>query len=136
MKAIEFEIGAEIEDENGTIGTVIGNSFKDDDEAVAVEWEDHTLEKVHVSEISLYKDMEKEFGEVAAIINRKIGEVVHALKEVNRLRREANLPSLIYTSWSCEEDHPYLEQKLEMIDVSELEGELSDAGWSTSSSYC
>ncbi|HEY5236324.1 MAG TPA: hypothetical protein VIJ14_09115 [Rhabdochlamydiaceae bacterium] len=104
-------------------------------------------------------DIEKEFKETSEKINAKIKEVVVALREANRLAQEAGLPSLIYTQFIQEEDDTLeklteaelkilddneewdgesspLKMKLDMIDVSDLEGEIESAGWSTSSSYC
>ena len=104
-------------------------------------------------------DIEKEFKETSEKINAKIKEVVVALREANRLAQEAGLPSLIYTQFIQEEDDTLeklteaelktlddneewdgesspLKMKLNMIDVSDLEGEIEEAGWSTSSSYC
>ena len=100
-------------------------------------------------------DLEQDFAKTAELINAKIKEAVAALREVNRLADEAGLPSLIYTQYIeeydditeaelklLEEDEDWdgestpLKMKLNMIDVSDLEGEIESAGWSTSSSYC
>jgi hypothetical protein len=104
-------------------------------------------------------DLDKDFEKVAQQINAKIKEAAAALSEANRLADAAGLPSLIYTQWigeddsslddMSEEDRQRLEEdeewdgestplkmKLDMIDVSDLEGEIQSAGWSTSSSYC
>jgi hypothetical protein len=101
--------------------------------------------------------LEKEFEKTAEAINAKVKEATEALKEANRLASEAGLPALIYTQWTREDDdYEYseeeleelesdedwdgeatpLERKINMLDVSELEGQLEQAGWSTSSSYC
>jgi hypothetical protein len=101
--------------------------------------------------------LEKDFEKTAEAINAKVKEATKALEEANRLAKEAGLPALIYTQWTREDDdYEYseeeleelesdenwdgeatpLERKLNMIDVSDLEGELEQAGWSTSSSYC
>ncbi len=102
-------------------------------------------------------DLEKDFQETADKINAKVKEATEALREANRLASEAGLPALIYTQYTRDDDdYEYseeeledlesdenwdgeatpLERKLNMIDVSDLEGELCDAGWSTSSAYC
>jgi len=104
-------------------------------------------------------EIDKDFEKVAAQINAKIKEAAAALSEANRLADAAGLPSLIYTQWigeddsslddMSEEDRQRLEEdeewdgestplkmKIDMIDVSDLEGEIQSAGWSTSSSYC
>lgn len=103
--------------------------------------------------------LDKDFAKIAEQINAKIKEATDALREVNRLTEEAGLPSLIYTQYIqeyddtldklteaelklLEEDEEWdgestpLKMKLDMIDVSDLEGEIESAGWSTSSSYC
>ncbi len=136
MKAIEMEINTKIQDEDGNVGVVIGNQLKDGPEIIAIEWEEGGLGKVNVNDVNLYKDLEAEFGDTASQINRKIREATKALREVNRLREEANLPALFNSQWLRDEGDCYLAQKLEMIDVSDLETEINSAGWSTSSSYC
>ena len=100
-------------------------------------------------------DLDNDFDEVAKKINAKLKEAAEALREANRLSTEAGLIGLIYTQFT-RDDLEYnlgrkptaeqkiglqkqleeLEKKLEKIDVGELESELCDAGWSTSSSYC
>lgn len=115
-------------------------------------------------------DLENEFQKTANAINAKLQEAANALKEANRLAREAKLPALIVTQWNEDqfldafdkssdeeeedeeldedsEEEDYDEEEyddpserirdmMEKIDVSPLEAELEDAGWSTSSSYC
>lgn len=103
--------------------------------------------------------LDKDFQLVADKINAKVKEAALALQEANRLADEAGIPSLIYTQWTSEDDTTLddltkeelekleadedwdgeatpLRMKVEMIDVSDLESEINDAGWSTSSSYC
>ena len=87
-------------------------------------------------------DVEQDFAAVAAQINAKLKEAAEALKEANRLKDEANLSTMIMAEW-VREDHyddkeglEELESRLELIDVSNLEDQLCQAGWSTSSSYC
>ena len=104
-------------------------------------------------------ELDKDWAETAAKINAKIKEAAEVFAEVNKLAAEAGLPGLIYTQWirenmeydqrsavrtgekplskeeinqKCDE----LQEKLESIDVGPLESEMSDGGWSTSSSYC
>lgn len=99
--------------------------------------------------------LDNDFDEVANKINAKLKEATEALREANRLSTEAGLVGLIYTQFT-RDDLEYnlgrkptaeqkaelqkqleeLEEKLEKIDVSELESELCDAGWNPSSSYC
>lgn len=104
-------------------------------------------------------NIEKDFEQTAAQINAKIKEAAMALEEANRLATAAGLPGLIYTQWVGEDDTTLddlseeemqrledndewdgestpLKMKMDMIDVSDLEGEIDSAGWSTSSSYC
>lgn len=108
--------------------------------------------------------LDKEFdAEVLAKLNAKLEEAAEVMKEVNALRSQLGLDSLILTSW--ERDHLYSElqskfdedenissdQELyDLIDdkmveyeafygrikTDALEGQLNSAGWSTSSSYC
>ncbi len=58
---------------------------------------------------------------------------------------EAGLPALIINQsvreddyYGCDEDDETspLQTKFEMIDVSDLEEEMENSGWSASSSYC
>ncbi len=100
--------------------------------------------------VNIMSDLEKDFDVIAAQINSKIAEAVAALKEVNRLKDEAELPALICANWIAEnmecdssmsraelnQKLDQLSKKLEKIDVHQLESELCNAGWSTSSSYC
>ena len=103
-------------------------------------------------------ELDKDFEETANKINVKLKEAAAALREANQLASEAGLPGLIYTQWTREDDEtsfteeeldaleedPHwdgdestpLERKMNMIDVSELEGQIQNGGWSTSSSYC
>jgi len=104
-------------------------------------------------------DLEQDFDKVAEQINAKVKEAADALREANRLADEAGLPSLIYTQWTSDDDSSLqdldkearqkleedeewdgesspLKMKIDKIDVSDLEGEIQMAGWSTSSSYC
>lgn len=103
--------------------------------------------------------LDQDFKQVADQINAKVKEATEALREANRLASEAGLPALIYTQWTSEDDTTLddlseeeaqkleedeewdgesspLKMKMDLIDVSDLESELCDAGWSTSSSYC
>lgn len=98
------------------------------------------------------RELEINFDEILVKINAKLKEAALALREANRLAYdEANLPGLIFTQFTdlshigCDyitDDDKRddainkLHDRLNKIDVSELEGELEDAGWSTSSSYC
>lgn len=102
---------------------------------------------------------EKEFKETADKINAKLKEAAEALREANRMASEAGLPGLIYTQWTSDDDSSLedmddaarerleedeewdgesspLKMKMDLIDVSDIEGEIQEAGWSTSSSYC
>lgn len=103
-------------------------------------------------------ELDQDFAKVAEQINVKIKEAALALQEANRLANEAGIPSLIYTQWTndatalddlSEEELKVLEaneewdgestplkMKIDMLHVSELEGAIESAGWSTSSSYC
>ena len=103
--------------------------------------------------------IDNDFEQTAAQINRKIVEAATALREANRLAREAGLPSLIYTQYTSEYDSTLdtlseeereslendpewdgesspMKMKADLIDVSALEKEIEKGGWSTSSSYC
>ena len=102
--------------------------------------------------------LDEDFIKAAEQINAKVKEAVSALREANRLASEAGLPALAYTQYVAEEDDlesldeatlklleedeewdgesTPLKMKIDMIDISDLEGEIKVAGWSTSSSYC
>ena len=96
-------------------------------------------------------DLEKDFDTVVEQINLKLKEAASAVQEANRLSEEIGLPALISTQWMYDdmraknrelsreeisEKCEALQEKLEKINVSELEIALGDGGWSTSSSYC
>ncbi len=104
-------------------------------------------------------DLDKDFQQTAEQINAKVKEATAALREANRLAKEAGLPGIVYTEYVRYDDSSLgdlseeelakleanpdwdgestpLKMKIDMIDASDLESELSDAGWSTSSSYC
>ena len=103
-------------------------------------------------------DLESDFKETAEKINAKIKEAAAALAEANELASKAGLPALIYTqfidddsrddefeaqldklsedeNWDGDERSP-LERKMSLIDVSDLESEIENGGWQTSSAYC
>lgn len=109
-------------------------------------------------------ELDQDFESLAEQINAKLAEAAEKLREVNELRVQAGLQSLIFSQWerddvyrrisreveeSDEASNPdfdvdeAIETKMEeyeakynAIDVSDLEEELGSAGWSTSSSYC
>jgi len=81
-------------------------------------------------------DIEKSWEETAKQINAKLQEAAAAVREANRLAAEAGLDCLIHTQWTGEDLEEDEAEMLEDIDVSDLEDELDQAGWSTSSSYC
>lgn len=94
-------------------------------------------------------ELDKDFVKLATQINAKLKEAAAALREANELADKAKLPGLInsqfiyedmrYKGSSREEINAArdeFEEKYQLIDVSELEDELGNGGWSTSSSYC
>lgn len=100
-------------------------------------------------------DLNNDFDTLAEQINAKLKEAAAAVREANRLGDKLGLPALICTQQlyddlvyqnrgkenplsqdDIEDKMKEYEDKLEKIDVGELESALSDAGWSTSSSYC
>jgi len=100
-------------------------------------------------------ELDKDFEETASLINRKLKEAATALREANRLADEAGLPGLFFSQFTREDmqyrnkyaDNPLseddleekmdeMQEKLEHIDVSDIESAMSGAGWNTSSSYC
>src|SRR5271166_3996364 len=108
---------------------------------------------------NIMSEIDQQFKAAAEQINAKLREAAAALREANKLANAAGLPCLIYTQWTSEDDSTMdnlsdeerqaleddeewdgesspLKMKVDMLDVSELEGEISSAGWSTSSSYC
>lgn len=86
--------------------------------------------------------LNQEFNDTVEALKVKLQEAAKAMREANELREKANLPTLVMSVWvqddlsndECEE----LDAKLKPLynDISALESELNDAGWSTSSSYC
>jgi hypothetical protein len=110
-------------------------------------------------EIKLMTNLVQEFEKTAEEINTRLKIAAVALREANKLANAAGLPSLIYAQWTGDQDDSLdalskdernllendedwdgesspLKMKIDMIDVSALEDEISVAGWSTSSSYC
>lgn len=87
-------------------------------------------------------ELEKSWEESASQIARKLTEATEALRAANRLASEAGVQSFIVTQWTYDdlgaEKAKELGEKLKAIRsvVSELESEINDAGWSTSSAYC
>lgn len=102
-------------------------------------------------------ELDQDFDQLVGQINSKVREAAIALKEANRLAREAGLDALIYTQWTddnseeemtdeereARENDPEwdgesspLKMKMDKIDVDALESAIQSAGWSTSSSYC
>ena len=81
-------------------------------------------------------EIDKDFEQTIKQINVKLKEAAASIKEVNRLKEEAGLPSIILASWirNDRDGLAKLAETLEHIDVSDLEKEMSIAGWSTSSS--
>lgn len=102
--------------------------------------------------------LDQDFIKTAEQINAKVAEATLALREANRLAEEAGLPALFYTQYIAEGDDldsldeatlqrleaddewdgesTPLKIKMDMIDISDLEGQIENAGWQTSSSYC
>jgi hypothetical protein len=98
-------------------------------------------------------ELEKDFEKTIVKINEKLQEAAKALKKANTLAGKIGFKhGLIFGSWAKEyelneleksqdedsEEDPYdiLQKKYEQIDVSALEEAMSEAGWSSSSSYC
>ena len=105
-------------------------------------------------------DLDKDFEGLVEQANAKLAEAAKALDEANELRSKAGFDSFIFSVWQREEAYrtiknrieeeenrkatseeiydeiEKLQAKYEKFDVSELEGAMEDAGWSTSSSYC
>jgi hypothetical protein len=104
-------------------------------------------------------EIDEQFKTTAEQINAKLKEATTALREANKLADAAGLPALAYTQWVGEEDSTMdklsdeerqaldedeewdgestpLKMKIDMLNTSDLEREISIAGWSTSSSYC
>jgi len=102
-----------------------------------IEWDDDEEEEDSQEDEST---IDEAFQNLASQINRKLKEAASALREANRLKEEAGLETLFFSAYlrdeHDEEECEELEEKLQLIDVGELEGEMESAGWSTSSSYC
>lgn len=85
-------------------------------------------------------ELDKNFQDTVAQINAKLKEATLALKEANRLKGTINLPALISNPYIMEEydeeTAEALNEKIDLLNTSELETEIECAGWSTSSSYC
>lgn len=109
-------------------------------------------------------ELDKDFEETLKQLNAKLAEAAKVMEEVNELRAKAGLESLVFSAWMREEAYrkisrevnesveaedpdfdedeavdlkmEEIQSRYDRIDTGALEGELNDAGWSTSSSYC
>lgn len=110
-------------------------------------------------------ELDQEFDQaLLEQLNAKLVEAAKVMAEVNTLRQQIGLDSLIFTQWereslyekvsrevneSEEAEHPDFDEdqiidmkmdtiaaKFDLIQTDALERELNQAGWSTSSSYC
>ena len=125
MKASDFEVGDMVKDyDTGNRGTVIGNKLSDGDHVVAVEWDDGSLTKANVDELTKHDTvLEAEF----AVVQVKLTQAAQLLNEANNLLKARGL-SLRGAS--------YDENGGENFDYSDLFSEIRRAGWSTSSMNC
>lgn len=101
--------------------------------------------------------LEEDFEKTAKEINAQVKVAAEAVRKLNELRTKAGLPTLLDTQWledsvrwenrrldknemlnedELDEKVEDIRNKLQQINVNELESELNRAGWSTSSSYC
>lgn len=100
-------------------------------------------------------ELDKEFEESVEKINAKLAEAAKALHEAAELAGKAGLPMLIRSQFISEElqyrnryaaapksrdeisaETDQIFEKLEHIDVSDIEDAMSACGWNPSSSYC
>jgi hypothetical protein len=125
MKASDFDIGDAVKDyDTGNRGTVIGNKLSDGDQVVAVEWDDGSLTKANIDDLTKHDTaLEAEF----AVVQVKITQAAQLLNEANSLLKARGL-SLREAS--------YDENGEENFDYSALFTEIRRAGWSTSSMNC
>ena len=101
------------------------------------------------------KDLDKEWKNYALQINLKIEDAVRALKDIEKLREDADMPLLIvdadiisqisckYDAHACGADITEfnneieeLENKCKDIDFAPLQNALYLAGWRSSSDVC
>jgi hypothetical protein len=93
------------------------------------------------------KVMSEQFKMYIDELNTKIVAATEALKEVNRVKDLAGLPSIIehkyvYEHFDVSDDenddgeYDKLSEMFDLIKNGGLENEIDNAGWSTSSSYC
>lgn len=100
-------------------------------------------------------DLEDDFDKTIEQINLKLQEAAKALKEAANLSEKINLPGLFYTQFIKDDmartnryaDKPLdkyefedavadIKDKLDQIDVEDIESAIQACGWQTSSSYC
>lgn len=98
-------------------------------------------------------ELEQEFQATIDQVNAKLQEAAKALREANDLAIKAGYKNgLINSQWareaemekfpdeegSDEDEDPYdiIQAKYDLLDISDLEEAMSDAGWQPSSSYC
>lgn len=86
--------------------------------------------------------LDKDFQHIADQINQHLKTAAAALKKANQLKDKANMEALIspYGLIEClgldEEQVELFRKQTKLINVRDLEKEIQEAGWSTSSSYC
>jgi hypothetical protein len=91
-------------------------------------------------------ELEKNYKEVAKLINANIKGAAKLMKEANALAKKAGLSGLTTDSQGenydedgnslSEEDEENLEEFSDLINISPLFNELDKAGWRTSSIGC
>jgi len=116
MKASDFDIGDAVKDyDTSKRGTVIGNKLSDGDQVVAVEWDDGSLTKANIDDLTKHDTaLEAEF----AVVQVKITQAAQLLNEANSILKARGL------------------SREENFDYSALFTEIRRAGWSTSSINC
>jgi hypothetical protein len=121
MKASDFDIGDPVKDyDTGNRGTVIGNKLSDGDQVVAVEWDNGSLTKANVDELTKYDSaLDAEF----AIVQVKLTQAAQLINDANSLLKAHGL-SLREAS--------YDENGEENFDYFALFTEIRRAGWSIS----
>lgn len=103
--------------------------------------EDYDDENESTEEEFYDVDLDEEFKSYAAQINEKLAAAAALIREANELQEKAGLPMLIDSQFAKEdldtdEECEKFEQRISLIDSSELERALDQCGWNTSSSYC
>lgn len=107
-------------------GTVLGNSLRDGDHVLAVEWDDGSLAKVNVLDVEVSLSLEEEFNLFKSEVDAKLSQAAALIREAAVLAESRGKDLLSFDS----------EAEDSMFDTYQIERAMESAGWNTSSWHC